>query len=328
MRAEVRTACSIFLSVILLTACQATDHARSDHGTADSESAPRPVDAGGSDAFRTVAGAPVPVLPLGQYQMTPPEEREVERGVEILADKCMRKIGLTWPVEPPSPGVAHSPDERRYGIVDPVTAAVYGYQLPPAVGATQAQERAGEKQEERRENSISAAARKAYTGEVSPTRPGSGNGGCRGEAREALGLPARNDQSRGRAVWAAQTEAWSRTTTDGRAEKADADWRACMKKSGHSYATPHVAAADPRWWKAGGPGTSSGARIVSKEQIAVAVADVACKRQVHYTKTWQSVEAEYQRQSIQKRLQALESEQAEMRVLLARVRGLTAQPVL
>ncbi|MFG2403502.1 hypothetical protein ACGFR8_04035 [Streptomyces brevispora] len=56
----------------------------------------------------------------------------------------------------------------------------------------------------------------------------------------------------------------------------------------------------------------------------MAVADVACKGQVHYTKTWQSVEAEYQRQSIQKRLQALESEQAGMRILLARVRRLTA----
>ncbi|MEV0206401.1 hypothetical protein AB0H97_14495 [Streptomyces sp. NPDC050788] len=271
------------LCAVLLSGCQS-----SGDGT------PSEPEISASPATKTVAGVRVPVLPLDAYTVDAQQQEELDRAVDQLAQTCMKAKGYTWPARLEQLGVPRSANERRYGVTDPEAVKVYGYQLAPPVGVTPAQLAEEARREKKRKALMTDALTKAYTGRSGKTAAASHTGGCRGKALKQLGLPQGGEALT--AVDLAQQQSFQRTEADSRARAANAKWSACMKKAGYRYANPHVAAADPAWWTKGADPAApnrAGAR-----EIATAVADVRCKRQVDYVTVWQSVETTYQHKII------------------------------
>ncbi|MEU6918661.1 hypothetical protein [Streptomyces olindensis] len=239
---------------------------------------------------------PVPVLPLDSYGVSAEQQAVLDRAVDKLAGTCMKAKGFTWPARPERLGAARSANERRYGVTDPKAVRVHGYQLAPPPGVTPEQLAEEARQEKKRKTLMTDEVTEAYTGRGGTSKATSRTGGCRGEALKQLGLPPQGDALD--AVDLAQQQGWQRTEADSRAKAANTRWSACMKKAGHPYANPHAAAGDPAWWTedAGDPAAR---KKTKAREIATAVADVQCKRQVDYVAVWQSVETTYQNKIIE-----------------------------
>jgi hypothetical protein len=280
------------LCAVLLSGCQSSGgRTASEPGTSS------------SPAMKTVAGVRVPVLPLDAYAVDPQQQEVLDRAVDELAEKCMKAKGYTWPARLEQLGVPHAANERRYGVTDLESVSVYGYQLAPPVGVTPAQLAEEARREKKRKALMTDALTEAYTGRGGKTTSTSRTGGCRGQALKQLGLPQGGEALT--AVDLAQQQGWKRTEADSRAKAANAKWSACMKKAGHNYANPHLAAADPAWWTKAAAGSATRNRAGARE-IATAVADVRCKRQVDYVTVWQSVETSYQYKIIEANKKELE----------------------
>jgi hypothetical protein len=69
-----------------------------------------------------------------------------------------------------------------------------------------------------------------------------------------------------------------------------------MKERGYSYSSPMVAVEDKRFTKSA---------TASAEEIRVAQADVACKRENNVIGVWYAVEVAYQERAIEKNEQLL-----------------------
>jgi hypothetical protein len=281
----------VILSVVVLSGCQSSSRTASEPGVSSSA------------ATKTVDGVAVPVLPLDAYGVSAEQQAVLDQAVDELAETCMKAKGYTWPARLKQLGVPRSANERRYGVTDPKAVSVYGYQLAPPVGVTTEQLVEEARQEKKREALMTAALTEAYTGRGGKTTATSRTGGCRGSALKQLGLPQGGEALT--AVDLAQQQSWKRTEEDSRAKAANAKWSACMKKAGYTYANPHVAAADPAWWTKKEADSAARSRV-SPREIATAVADVKCKRQVDYVTVWQSVETAYQYKIIKANKQELE----------------------
>ena len=138
------------LAVLALPGCAGPAHQDADTDTAASASAEpgRPVTE--QVTSKVVAGVRVPVYPTDSYQPSPEERRVIERAEYVLANRCMEKLGMSWPPPILSTWEAHSPSERRYGVSDRATASQFGYQLPPPKGLSRSdQERWNARQQAR-----------------------------------------------------------------------------------------------------------------------------------------------------------------------------------
>ncbi|MFE6624314.1 hypothetical protein [Streptomyces sp. NPDC057740] len=279
-------------SVVVLSGCQSGGRTASEPEISS------------SPATKTVAGVVVPVLPLDAYGVSAEQREVLDQAVDELAEKCMKAKGYTWPARLKRLGVPRSANERRYGVTDPKAVSVYGYQLAPPVGVTPEQLAEEARQEKKRKALMTDALTEAYTGRGGKTTATSRTGGCRGEALKQLGLPQGGEALT--AVDLARQQGWKRTEADSRAKAVNAKWSACMKKAGYTYADPHAAAGDPAWWTKG-EGDSAARKKVKAREIATAVADVKCKRQVDYVTVWQSVETTYQNKIINANKQELEA---------------------
>ncbi|MFD7407503.1 hypothetical protein ACFV7R_33660 [Streptomyces sp. NPDC059866] len=238
---------------------------------------------------KSVAGITVPVLPLDNYVPDTRQQNDIDQAIYALASKCMKPKGLSWPAPLPIIGTPHSPNERRYGISDEATAREYGYQLPPSKGVSREQALQREKSEQLRKSKMTRKAIAAYTGESSDGSKTDSEGGCRGRALAQLRL---NQKTEGLSPADKSTlEAWESTNRDQHAIEANASWSKCMKRSGYDYPDPYAAAADPAWLPSGAPDYS---KKPSPREVATALADIRCKREVNYLKTWQAVETKYQ----------------------------------
>jgi hypothetical protein len=83
-------------------------------------------------------------------------------------------------------------------------------------------------------------------------------------------------------------DAWTASNSDSRVVAGFANWSRCMAGSGYQYRTPMEANNDPKW---------SGEKA-SAEEIAVAVADVGCKKATNLAGIRMAVEAAYQLDAI------------------------------
>ncbi len=83
-------------------------------------------------------------------------------------------------------------------------------------------------------------------------------------------------------------DAWTASKSDSRVVAAFAKWSMCMAGSGYHYSTPMEANNDPKW---------SGEKA-SAEEIAVAVADLNCKKTTNLVGIRMAVDAAYQREAI------------------------------
>ncbi|CAL9502791.1 hypothetical protein SUDANB176_03477 [Streptomyces sp. enrichment culture] len=275
--------------------------------------------AGGGSSVAPGAASPPPerpvsglakgmVLPIEGYLISYPERIAWQRAQQNLWKSCMERFGFKE-FDPPPPGIVPDPNfndanmARRYGISNAEEAEQYGYHLPggnveppawePAAGA---------------EGAVFAGVGTdlrsgSYQGEKVP------EGGCRGEAQRKLG--ELRYTLAGKVDYASLEE----SRKDPAVRKAVAAWSSCMKKQGyavdHPYETPDLV-------------TSLGAPAPSADEIALATADIGCKKKTDLIGIWYAAEKRIQLRRIEENQLALDEERKKNDAVLktaARVNG-------
>lgn len=226
-------------------------------------------------------------LPLDPFLIGPEQTQPISQATEVLARSCMARFGFELPASPviPAPYARH---ERRYGLIDEAAAAVDGYRPSKALAASA-----------RKPVRVpfSPAAEAVATGRGPKVHNGTAvpEGGCMGEAKrrleEGIGPVAQPDLAE-----QLLRDSYARSQEDARVVQAFARWSECMSRAGWDYADPHQAINDPAW-----QGDRAGDR-----EIATALADVRCKKEVDLTRTWATVETAYLQQAVQRHAEVLQ----------------------
>jgi hypothetical protein len=179
---------------------------------------------------------------------------------------------------------------RRYFIIDPREAAQYGYNRPPSELQADDKVSGGGWNPSDREYEVVVG---RPPGDGSEMRDASGaslpEGGCTGEAEQALGEPPAGADD----VMRLANAAHDRAENDSRVVAAFAAWSACMERSGYSYRSPRE------------PNNFDWPEPAEAGEIATANADVACKRETNLPGIWMAVEAAYQQLQIEEHAQEL-----------------------
>lgn len=226
-------------------------------------------------------------LPLDAFALTAAEDQAVAQVAEAQARECAQSFGLDTSAADPLPfgtaaesaAAVATRHDRRYAVADPEVAAAHGYHPPTTVDVRR------EFYEAHTDAELEVLIGVASDGSVT-SRAGVPDGGCLGEAARATAV---TDDAGLRAgeelVSEVQAAAWHAAMADPRVVEAFAAWSACLAAAGFQYAAPMDANDDPRWWVSD---------VASPEEIATAVADVACKSSTGLIPVWSAVEAEHQ----------------------------------
>jgi hypothetical protein len=214
-------------------------------------------------------------LPLDDYYLSVAESQRLARAHRALLSQCVRAFGFDYTAPEPAQLGPTTWTERRYGLTDPAVAASDGYWASGRAAAA----RAG-----RPPNTATAAENDLVTGngprvvQGRPVPPG----GCAAEAGRRLTAsdPAGADQSLAQRLG---SDTFFGSQQDPRVRTVFQQWSACMKAVGYAYAAPLDPPKDARFQQA-----------ISPLEIAVATADVACKRRTNLVGVWFTVEASRQ----------------------------------
>ncbi|MDT3398089.1 hypothetical protein RKE29_15805 [Streptomyces sp. B1866] len=233
---------------------------------------------------KVTSSADVPGLPLDAHALTREQYLTYMKGQRVAARRCMARFGfpdfrgLDSSVDASYRGDRADPSRYFYAI-DATGAARYGYHsppegprsTPPPGGGTTAAENAVYQ---------GANAGRRVAGRTVP------EGGCSAEAYRVTheGAQAGVDILSG--VSRPRYDLYRQAQRDDRVRAAFAGWSACMRRSGLAYADPMAAQNDVRWRKAA---------AATREETAVAVADVACKQRTNTVGVWWSVLAAYEK---------------------------------
>ncbi|GLW09168.1 hypothetical protein Misp01_42970 [Microtetraspora sp. NBRC 13810] len=215
-------------------------------------------------------------VPFDDYSLSRLDIHTVEHAEDLLTRTCMRGLGLDWETLPPPAEQDTDPlNRRRYGLIEPELARRYGYHLPPPAPDQRARAEVW-----RRREALSPAVRHAAYG-------ADGQGGCRARARARLaeGLPDIDRQRLNGHIG----ETFRASQRDPVVVAVFGRWSACMRARGFTYGVPFDASADPAWARSG---------RASPREIAVAEADVGCKRQVGLVALWSAAEQRIQRAAV------------------------------
>jgi hypothetical protein len=211
-------------------------------------------------------------LPFDRYKLSTLDIHTIEHAEDLLVRECMRDHGLDWQMLPP-PG-RQDPDprnRRRYGLIERELAERFGYHIPP-LSPKLAEREAVWTQRDR----LPLAERAAAYGS-------DGRGGCASRARDALreDLP-KVDETR---LYDYSGAALDASQRDPAVVRVLDEWGACMAAADFRYPTPAAAFDDPDWAASSRP---------SAREIAVAEADVRCKRRTHLVEAWSAAETRIQ----------------------------------
>lgn len=276
--------------VLGLTACSSTPGTPAATGGGGSVAAAPSSTPGPTGAPQAVANPGLTqglALPLEAYMETYPEQAAIARAQVKLQVACMAKFGFTY-MPPPIEAPLSNDDanmSRRYGISDPDQAAQFGYHL-----ANYTQTRAPQAQLSNAEMAVL----EGYSGSVVHPTPAPSTyngvqvpkGGCVGSINTKLG--ARLDTSPPARL---AYDSLSMSQAKPAVQAALHAWSGCMKSKGYTVDTPFNAAA---------LASSSSEPSPSSQEIAVAVADVACKQKTDLVKIWFTAESAIQNQQIEK----------------------------
>jgi hypothetical protein len=214
-------------------------------------------------------------LPLDSYRLTRAEAATVSLARNHLFVGCMRRFGfhLELPSGGPVPVVGN---DNRYGVHDEGQAGRHGYH--PVRPVAQA-----------REPSLSPAAEAVADGSGPPSYRGHRvpAGGCLGHALRTLnkGGPVPADPGLAERL---ALESYVRTSEAGPMLAVFASWSTCMRRAGFDYPDPRRANNDPAFRT----------RRPTSREVATAVTDARCKREVDLVDRWATVETAYQRQQV------------------------------
>jgi hypothetical protein len=220
-------------------------------------------------------------LPVQDYLPTNEQNDRLGRANLVLIQRCMARFGFTYDVKM-APAGDYGPTsltDRRYGITDARLASTAGYGLgtrDPARQAPPAKPDIGPDGE----TVLSGQGKSVVDGQSVP------QGGCIADALRALdeSVPAAADLQKGNTL---QLRSFQESKVDSRVEAVAASWSACMQQAGYRYADPLAAAGDPAF-----------TAPPSATQIAVALADIACKAKTNLVGVWFTVDSAYERRAI------------------------------
>ncbi|MEV3932885.1 MULTISPECIES: hypothetical protein [unclassified Streptomyces] len=253
------------------------------------------------------------VTPLDAYLPTPEENYTLKKARVLLVNACMRDLGYAQNPQPLGRFTGKAYLEHGEFLVRPLAQAEqYGYKPAPDAkdSGSDVDARYGEKTTETQGGLLTGKAT-TYNGRKVP------HGGCEGEALRTITAGARTSQevklpdgsaagagkdgfSEGYAelvVSAARGKAMAATREDSRFTEVGEAWSDCMKKQGYDYDTPSGAWNDKSWADA----SRAGAR-----EIAVAVADMGCKKKVNYLGVGIAVETVHEKRVIEESAEVLQ----------------------
>ncbi|MER6842189.1 hypothetical protein [Streptomyces platensis] len=212
------------------------------------------------------------VLPFDAYALSGPDVHTIESAEDVLIRGCMRAKGKGWTALPqPSTADPDPPQRRRYGVIEPDVARRFGYHQPPAPPETARRDKIWRAREK-----MPRAAQLAAYGK-------DGVGGCWKKAHVRLlrGVPKSSTALFNRRI----REEFTASRKERAVRSVIRSWSACMKRDGYRSPDPLTAAGDDRWGTSPRP---------SRHEIAVARADVRCKRETRLVSVWSKAETRLQ----------------------------------
>lgn len=270
--------------------------------TARGEQSEPPV--GAAPTVRTDADI---VLPLDGVVPTAGQLDMVTRALDVLGDACMRRFGLAWPATAPTAGTLGPRNARRYTILDPAKARTEGYHPVDMINHDRAVvARSAKERMPPVARSVWTGGSSSYGGRQVPA------GGCAGEANRRLHGGAEPVDAR-LPHWL-HWQSFGLMRADSRVGESFAQWSMCMADRGYRYPDPIAAFEDPRWQSPS----------ISPEEIATAVADVACKTAGNVGGVMLAVETAYQRRMLKRYRAEIDAAKAYYAAELASARRVLA----
>ncbi|MEU7260931.1 hypothetical protein AB0B21_34770 [Streptomyces rimosus] len=244
---------------------------------------------------------PVRPLPIEKYLVDTSQEKQLLQASKVLIAQCMKRFGFDYTgPDFETTGTQHSSAanrERRYGVADLQTAKSNGYHLPAPSGTSKGPTAPAQE--------MSEAEDRVFIGDADPA---SGvhkgdkvngtpipAGGCSGEARRELGTDTEHALAN-----EINTKSYVKSLADPDVKSLFDSWASCMKKKGYRYASPPDAA------------DSASGEKADRKEIALAVADVECKKDVDLLGAWHDVESRIQEKMISEHEEALVAEKKHM----------------
>jgi len=218
-------------------------------------------------------------VPFDAYNISPAEGMRIDTAEDSLVGDCMREQGMKWAVVPaPAERDVEPPNRRRYGVVEPDAARIFGYHDPqdrPSVARRN-------KKLDARDGELSPEELRAAYGDKSKSGPG----GCLKKARKRMmaGTPEIKISLFNKRI----KRTFDASQRDGKVKRAFRSWSACMKDAGFHYRDPLAAVTDERW-ASGKP---------SRREIRAARADVRCKEKTDLAAIWMAAEKRIQNGTI------------------------------
>ncbi|MGC0422711.1 hypothetical protein [Embleya sp. AB8] len=270
----------------------------------------------------TVTSVDAISLPIDAYTPTPAQYVAIQRAIDVVSRRCMRRYGLAY--HPPVlQGFDDAIRQNRmrsvvYGFFDLDTARSKGYdtQARPSGNGDTPEEAPYSPVEtgvlEGRD--LSGAAVTTFNGQHVPV------GGCRKEGVDAVGglppVPAATALPDGGPKVPAN---------DPRMVDVNARWAECMRAKGFFYPNPWAAYTDPKW-SASRPGPTTLPFGHSPEETATATLDVECKMSTNLIGVAIAVETAYDNRYITSHAGALATFKRRLDDRLATAARLTASP--
>lgn len=257
-------------------------------------SAPAPVPAPGVEA-RELS------VPFDRYNFSPADISILDNAEDLLVRDCMRDRGMAWETLPPGvESELEPPNRRRYGVIEPEIARLYGYHVAPERPSVA--RRAAER--ESRAARLSEKERHAVYDEA---------GGCLRQARDRIqqGAPQVDAALFNKLI----TQTFEQSRRDAKVVQVFRSWSACMRAEGLRYADPLAAITDQRWLGDGPP---------TGEEIRAAQADVRCKVKTGLVSVWSAAEKRIQDDAVRAHPEEFEALQAAKDRQLESARGIIA----
>jgi hypothetical protein len=204
--------------------------------------------------------------------------RTLERAKATLERQCLRNYGFDVPIpEPPGPpSLAYD----RYGLWDQAHAQTHGYRPAPVNDSGRIY---GEV--------LPAEAQAVYTGRKPAAN--AGPGGCQGEAMRALG----GEQPPAKDPLDLADDALELSKRDDRVRDLFKAWSSCLSRAGwRNLRRPDDAVS--HWLSRPPPNPAAKNAGPPEREVAMAVADVQCKKQTNILGTWLAADLAYQQQIV------------------------------
>lgn len=233
----------------------------------------------------SVAGLALPVQP---YLLTEQQDATITSAVYVLTRQCMSGFGFDYRRPPPEGGPVLGFLDRRYGITDPSTATHLGYHVP---GGLRTSKPPGSNVVMTPDELTALTGNPAGAMHRASATPTTLRGhavpanGCIGEADREVS-PTGSPTATAEAAQRINQDGFTRSQHDPEVAAALTAWSRCLAARGYSAATPLD--LPPTTMQLTTPSPSAA-------EMALAVADVACKRSTNLIGVWFTVETAYEK---------------------------------